>query len=542
MDGKRVNKLPWLISLICWLALGGVAQAWFWQDDALLTINGQQFSAEEYRHWWSHWREKGMASPTTPESFIDWQLMVQEGRRMELDQLPALQQKVQTFIKVRSLMQLKAEEVDGRVKIDQQQQRQRYQFDYLPFLNCRIYFFHQPDQAAKQRQALDDGSLSLAALAELPALQGGPSLVEERVLRLPQLNSQWQQALDQAGAGELHGPLAMDKGAFLVEVLQRGGGDDDDFALVVKGIKAKLQEEQEARLTTELVARLRQKFAVEVEEEVLAVIGDDGAGSPPGDKPLLRSSKGVISAADFQAMLSRERAFRQRYKFKDEEAMALKSRVLDSMVAQTLISWEALERHYEQRSPLKEMVAFYQDHRLVREVESRFIKPASSVSSDEVKRYYLDNVRRYSHPETVGVAMVEGEEELITMIVEEIRQGRDFFSVVERHFPTGVPTRQLPLNHFSSQVQKILGGLQQGEVSSKFKVGEQYSLLKLVNRRQQTAMPLQQVGAEIERQLIEERTRKAREDFLTRLREQSTIVVDDKRWQQLAAQLNSEPM
>ncbi|MDR9501697.1 MAG: hypothetical protein RI601_07860, partial [Desulfurivibrionaceae bacterium] len=84
--------------LLCILVLvGGTtheARAWFWEEAPLLTIAGEQFAAQDYRDWWQNWQEENMSLPASPDSFIDWHLLAQEGLRMQLDTEPGFQRKV----------------------------------------------------------------------------------------------------------------------------------------------------------------------------------------------------------------------------------------------------------------------------------------------------------------------------------------------------------------------------------------------------------------------------------------------------------------
>lgn len=542
MERKTFVQLCTVISIWVLFFSTGIgpdsARAWFWDDPVVLTIDGEQFTSNDYRQWWELWREKGMSSPTSPDDFINWQLMVKEGRQMDLQSAPGYQRKVATFIKVRSLMMFKAEEIDDKIVISEDDIRAVYRQKYIPRLQVRIFYFPTMELAQQQEENFKDGSLTLAYLEKLPPADGGPSLIEKKILRQPQLTAQWLAALEADGGNlALRGPVTMGKGAILFEVISKDDGGADDFAKTKVGIKERLRKDQERLLTQELVAQLRKKFDLQIDEQVLAQINDTALTPEQREQPLVTSSKGIISAADFQAMLAREKKFRRAYKFKEEELGTMKLRVLNNMIAQTLISWAATARHYEQRSPLQDIVAFYRNHRLVREVENRVLKPLSAPSDQELQEYYRVHQDQYSYPETVGVAMVEGGQDLINMIWQEVRKGRDFFEVAKRHFPQGVIMRQQPMNHFSSEIRVVLGDLGVGEVSSPFSKGQNYALVKLVNRRQKTPIPFVQVKDEMRQQLLQERAQQARAHFLNQLKEQAQIVLDQQNWQKMVSEL-----
>ncbi|MCF6188719.1 MAG: hypothetical protein L3J49_14745, partial [Desulfobulbaceae bacterium] len=104
--------------LILLLSVSFVHAGWLpWGNSALVTIDGREYSGDDFRVWWENLREKDMVLPETPDPFVDWVLMFREAERMQLYQDPDYRKKVLTFLKARTLMLLKAEEVDSRISI-----------------------------------------------------------------------------------------------------------------------------------------------------------------------------------------------------------------------------------------------------------------------------------------------------------------------------------------------------------------------------------------------------------------------------------------
>ena len=99
------------IALLCVLVLseGTVLAA---KDKTLVTIDGREYTDQDYRHWWTSWQEPGMEFFDSPQEFIDFQLLAEQGRQMEYHLNPAFERKVEVFVKVRALGALKNEEVD----------------------------------------------------------------------------------------------------------------------------------------------------------------------------------------------------------------------------------------------------------------------------------------------------------------------------------------------------------------------------------------------------------------------------------------------
>ena len=47
------------------------AKAWFF-DDILVSIDGTDYTTENFKHWWSFWKEEGTTLPETPDPYVDW--------------------------------------------------------------------------------------------------------------------------------------------------------------------------------------------------------------------------------------------------------------------------------------------------------------------------------------------------------------------------------------------------------------------------------------------------------------------------------------
>lgn len=138
-------RLTWLV--LCTLFFVGISShnacAWFWNDSVLMTINGEKYSTQDYRNWWQNWQEENMPLPESPDEFMNWQLMAQEGSRMQLESEPGYQRKVETFLKVRSLMILKNEEIDSKVKPTRKELWAMYEKDYCPRWNIAVFSLQQ---------------------------------------------------------------------------------------------------------------------------------------------------------------------------------------------------------------------------------------------------------------------------------------------------------------------------------------------------------------------------------------------------------------
>ena len=103
--------------LMALYSIPGASAAWLWGDaNTVVTINDEAFSPDDFKHWWALWNEEKNAVPEDPQQFIEWKLVAQEARIMELDQTPTFKRKINVFLKSRSRVQFKYDEVDSRIQ------------------------------------------------------------------------------------------------------------------------------------------------------------------------------------------------------------------------------------------------------------------------------------------------------------------------------------------------------------------------------------------------------------------------------------------
>lgn len=536
-----MSRLIWMfVFLLLWGGMNQEAHAWFWDDDVLVTINGSKYTEQDYRDWWRSWQEENMAVPDSTAEFINWQLLAQEGLRLQLDTEPSFRRKVETFVKVRSLMMLKNEEVDAKAKPTPEQLWAMYEEQYCPRWRIAVFFFATEEQAQAQAAALQQGEISTEELRELGHGEGGPLFYEAKWLRVPQITEEWFAALKGRQPGHITTPQPKGNYFIILHFMAEKGPDKEDFASVKKTIAAKVKDRLSGERTAALVEKLKKKYQVEVDEEFLAEIDETPLEMERAEKAVITTNAGEISAGAVQAMMAKERQFRKQYKFAAEDPDRLKERVVANMLAQTLISWEAMDRHYEKRPPFAAVYDFYRKHRLTKEIEKRYIKPQATVDEAEARAYYDAHQDEFSHPEMVSYILVEAEENLVKRMRREIAEGADFFKVVGKHFPGGLPVQQMPVNHLDPGLSSPLLALSKGEVSMPFTMNNNSAMVRLVNRRAAMPLPFPQVKDEIVKKLGDEKFTAARREFLDLLKERSAITVNKKVWNRLQKELTKQ--
>ncbi len=517
-----------------------VEAAWLWGSDTLVTIDGQRYSTDEFRSWWKNWREKDQPLPSTPQPFIDWIVEYREAERMKLYEDPLYRRKVMTFLKARALMMLKAEAVDSRITINEHELKARYRREYVPRYYLHVLRF--PDQEAAENLLKKIGSdlIDEARLQEL-AQDGKNKMTLQSLWVRPPQDPELKAALQGVPVGGHSQVLKRHGGSVVLVVAKVDQGSDEDFARVRPRIRRKLWQEQEDRLTVELLKKLREKYKVHIDEDRLETLDIDAPlDSFSDDDILITTSRGSISARQFMIQIQNQRRFREKNGFAPEDPGRLKARVLSGIIDQTLTTWESLDRGYEKKPPFRDDYLFYCRHHLIMNLEKRVLTGTDTIDRQQIEQYYQQHIKEFTKPEMVRMVIVEGSRKELQALWAEAVTGGDLRKLAAERFGHQVPVREVPADHLDPVVRKVVSSLTPGELSPIFAVKGHVSLLQLLQLIPASPAPLERVEKRIRQILSRQRQEEQRQAFLAKLRAQSSITVDEKAWRQLKQQLEQE--
>ena len=515
---------------------------WFETDGPLLRIDDVSFTEADFKSWWQEWHEPESTVPVDLTSFIDWQLQVREAREMELDESRTYKRKVEIFLKSRSLMLLRQEEIGDRLqKPAPGLLRAQYDETLQPIIDLEILQIAEQETAEEILGQCQAGTgMKAAAIASGIA----KPLIMERKQGRPGNVSEFFKPLfaDSVAAGQFR--LLQGRGAvwLLVKVVSKTSGSDADFAKHEDSLRRKFLRAQEPALNSALLKRIREKFSPVVDEEALAGIDE----LKPGDSDL---QKTVLTIADVEVpvwqvvrLLREERnMYKDRHGHTTMAVADLKKMIIANIETQTMISLEARERHYELKPPFKSTYDFYCQRRLIKEFEKVVIWPQVKVTPADIEAEYKRIVTQFSQADVVEVAWVQlADKRLSELLTAELKQGHDFFKVMEPYFPQGVEYAKTSEDKLRPAIREIVATLAPGQVSAPIHKGENTYFVKLFRRFADQHSSLDEVSGMLRLQLSEVKFAEVRNQLLATLKERSKIVVKKSRWHKLRDELLKE--
>ncbi len=518
--------------------LPALSQAFFW-DRYVVKINGQEYKEEDLKKWWQFWKEPGMAVPKTPEPFIDWVLFSDEARRMGLDQEPSYQRKLRTFLEVRALMQLRYEEVDKKIDLSREKLWQIYTQDYVPRLKVKALITEDEKEARSWREKIKNPKDFEALFKQLEKEGKAKDFGWERPRTIPE---ELKEELLSATGGDILGPLSYHGRYYVLYVEEKLGPDPEDFKALRQVIAHRYKKIRARELTREFIAKLRQKYPVKVNEAVLENITLEDLPEDLAKEVVLEISDQKMTAEEFQRTLKKEVDLRigKRKTPSPEELAILKKRLINDIVAQTLTSWEAMNRHYE-RTVLKDIYEFYQRTRLVREFEEKIIWPQVKITDEEVKEYYQTHQKDFTKPAQVEMAVIKTQDEALARKVHQrLKRGEDFFEVAKEIQFHGAHPERRRLSNLVPEMREIVEKMEPGEISPVIKIKDWYCIVKLIKHYPEEVHPFEMVKESIRKSLAQQKFEELRAKYLAELKAKSRIEVNEKAWQKLREELEAE--
>ncbi len=514
--------------------------AWPWGDKVLVSINGKNYTVEDFKHWWENYKDKDSPFPKTPDPFINWQLLVNEAERMELYKDPTYREKVSTFLKVRTLMILKNEEVDYKTDVSDKTLKKIYRKDYCPRWLMQIFYFRKKEDAQKAVQDLAKGKITFDGLikrSQADKAARSRFFYQQRWVRPIWMPKAWKHTVYAMVPGQTSDVIAWHGFYVMFHIKDKKGPDDKDFKKVKIAIKRKRWDEEQARLTADLVRRLKAKYHVKVDRDLYKKLSLNNTPKELLDKVLISTNRGNITAGVFLNQVKKELRFRRKFHFKKQDINIVKNRVLQTIISQTLVSIEALERHYEQKPPFKWVYRFYCGHRLIKELEKRLFEPKATVSDEEIRAYYKKHINEFTRPETVSFALIEDDQKLLEKIWADISRGEDFFATAKKYYSRDIPVKRVPFNHLDKKIKAIIQKLSRGEVSPPTEINGRAVIIKLMDRTPALPIPLQQIRQRIAKKLEEQKFQELKANYEKKLRDMSEIRVNKAAWNELEREM-----
>jgi len=212
------------------------------------------------------------------------------------------------------------------------------------------------------------------------------------------------------------------------------------------------------------------------------------------------------------------------------------SEVIDDSITQSGLSKEEFEKTLDEQNLTMDFVEdYYKKQLIINRLLNKTILYKIVVSSSEVKEYYNNNKNEFITPEQVRARhiLVNSSSEA-EKILKELKEGADFIELAKEKSICPSASEGGDLGYFSKgqmikEFEDAAFALEVGELSPVVETQFGYHIIKLLDKKPETLINLEDAMQDIEEKLKLEKQDTAFIDYLNMLRDKSNIRIFEER-------------
>ena len=208
------------------------------------------------------------------------------------------------------------------------------------------------------------------------------------------------------------------------------------------------------------------------------------------------------------------------------------SKVIDDSITQSGLSREEFEKTLDEQNLTMDFIEdYYEKQLIINKLLNKTVLSKIIVSSSEIEEYYNNNKDEFVVPEQVRARhiLVNSSEEA-EEILEELNKGADFIELAKEKSICPSASQGGDLGYFArgqmvKEFEDATFALDIGEISPVVKTKFGYHIIKLLDKKPETIINLEDATKDIEEKLKLEKQNNAFVDYLDMLREKADIKI-----------------
>ena len=208
------------------------------------------------------------------------------------------------------------------------------------------------------------------------------------------------------------------------------------------------------------------------------------------------------------------------------------SEVIDNLIAQSGLSKEDFDKTLEEQNLTMEFLKdYYKKQLIINNLLNKTVISKIIVSSSEIEEYYNNNKNEFITPEQVRARhiLVESVDEA-DEILKQLNDGADFIELAKEKSTCPSASEGGDLGYFAigqmvKEFEDAAFALEVGEISPVVETQFGYHIIKLLDKKPETAIKLEDAMQDIEEKLKQEKQNAAFADYLDMLREKADIKI-----------------
>ncbi len=454
---------------------------------------------------------------------IDERLVIQEAGRMGLADYPDIQNKLQKYLVRESVVLLHDEEILKKVTIAEDEIKSIYAKDHEMFTIDVIEVATEEDASEILKEL--EGGAEFAEISEKHPSRISHKSEKDFAFKLKELGPAVRDTIAGLKVGD-YTEAIKDRGTLIIiKLLERNPADNEKYSEAKGDIEFNLRKQKNKERENEYLAEIRDAADTNINEEILSAIKVDGDAEETNkwmhDSRLLVEVNGdSLKTSDFAVMLT-------------PATMKRKKQILNAWIDRKVVDLEALNRHYELKSPLQSKLHRYRNRLLQDEFTNRVIVPKVRISDDEVIEYYTNHRSEYSKPVKMKLKQITlKSREDAEKVLKSLRAGASFNWLVKKkstdeYASKGGVLDWMVKDSMKEPVRNVIDTLNPGDISEVIEVDSVFRIIKLQERGRQEFLSYEQVKSAVQKKVFKKKYDVIYSDYISTLKKAADIRIND---------------
>ncbi len=299
-----------------------------------------------------------------------------------------------------------------------------------------------------------------------------------------------------------------------------------DYDKVKSKIRKRLYKKKEKERENQYLKQLKENAVIKIDKEVLASIGKKGKDRK---KPVALINGKPVFVSDLEKEYGKAISGKN-----DEKAKKIREKALNGLIDYLLIKQDALNHNYPLEDPFfGKMITQYRISLMSAVLKRKIIYPRlKKVTEKDTKEYYKKNKEEYRGPGRFKLATIKVKTQKdAENLKKELEAGADFKRLARIKTLGMQGKRKNPSwwneNELTGPLKKEIEEMKEGDISGIIKAGSFYQIVKLLGIKKGTIISYSKTKRMIKTHLGRERYKSLLNEYLIRLRERSSIEVNE---------------
>ena len=497
------------------------------------TVAGEPITLDEFNRNLA-WAQGAKRSEVL-RRLVNARLIVQEARRIGLDELPEVKNMVDAFSKVTLREELMERQVKD-LKVDDQEVDRLYK-ESIKEWKISSVMVEKENDAKKMVQEIKEGKnfdeLSKQIVAEQKAKRGE----QGEWLKVKDINPQVVNVVSKMKLGSVSPIIPIKSGSVILRLEDVRYSEDPE---AMKQAREEALKRKKVQALKDYSNALIKKYA-KVNQGVLNALNYES--KTPGFEALLKDKRPVAEIKGENPITAGELTQDLRMQFFHGVERAIESKKLNSKKAPALeeiiykrvFRKEALRLGLEKTESYQNRVQEYETSVLFGTFVNKVIVPDIKLKEEEIKTHYNKHIKEYTMPEMMKIkSLVFTKREDGESAIEKLRKGTEFQWLaanaegqVDQNSEGLLTFDEKPIvtKDLPEGVQKAIHGARAGDFRLYESPQSYFYVLAIKDVIPSKPQPYEEAREAVAKRLFDEKVKKAVEDYADKLRALSEVKI-----------------